>query len=120
VPALRRGLAEVTEPLVAVLAADLPFFRETDLASLLRVAAGAAAGAVLVDDTEREQWLAGCWRTGVLRPALDGYNGRSLRGLFGPLEPVLVHAERAPGEPPPWLDCDTPADLERARRLAGD
>ncbi len=120
VPALRRGLADVTEPLVAVLAADLPFLREKDLASLLRAAASASAGAVLVDDAGRAQWLAGCWRTGVLRRALDGYSGRSLHGLFGPLEPVLVHAERAPGEPPPWLDCDTLADLERARRLAGD
>jgi hypothetical protein len=24
------------------------------------------------------------------------------------------------GAPPPWLDCDTPADLARARRAAGD
>jgi molybdopterin-guanine dinucleotide biosynthesis protein A len=118
VPALRRGLAEVSEPVVAVLAADLPFFRESDLVSLLR-AAEPAAGAVLVDDAGRAQWLAGCWRTQVLRPALEGYAGRSLRGLFGPLEPVLVSAARA-GEPPPWLDCDTPEDVERALRLAGD
>jgi molybdenum cofactor guanylyltransferase len=120
VPALRRGLAEVSEPLVAVLAADLPFFREEDLALLLRAAAEGTAGAVLVDDTDWPQWLAGCWRTEALRSALGAYTGQSLRGLFGPLEPVLVRAERAPGEPPPWLDCDTPADVEFARRLAGD
>lgn len=117
VPALRRGLAEASEPVVAVLAADLPFFREADVALLLRAASGAAAGAVLVDDAGRAQWLAGCWRAQVLRSALEGYAGRSLRGLLGPLGPVLVRAEFGPGEPPPWLDCDTPEDVELARRL---
>jgi molybdopterin-guanine dinucleotide biosynthesis protein A len=118
VPALRRGLAEVTAPWVAVLAADLPFLRETHVAGLLRKAVPNGSGAVLTDDTGRAQWLAGCWRTAALRAALTDYAGDSLRGLFGPLEPALVTLDPAPGEPPPWLDCDTQEDVERAREIA--
>jgi molybdopterin-guanine dinucleotide biosynthesis protein A len=117
VPALRRGLAEAADPWVAVLAADLPFLRSGHLRALL-AAAGDRAGAILADDTGRPQWLAGCWRTGALRQAVTGYQRDSLRGLLGPLAPALVRLAPAPGEPPPWLDCDTPGDLRRARELS--
>jgi len=110
VPALRRGLAEVTAPQVAVLAADLPFLRASHVQALLGAHGN---GAVLVDDGGREQWLAGCWRTSALRTAMDVYPGASLGGLLRPLEPVLLELAEA-GEPPPWLDCDTPGDIERA------
>jgi molybdopterin-guanine dinucleotide biosynthesis protein A len=115
VPALRRGLAEVTAPWAVVLAADLPFLRAAHVGALLRAAARGGAGAVLADDSGRPQWLAGCWRAAALREALDGYDGDSLRGLLGPLRPAMARLDPAPGEPPPWLDCDTPEDLERAR-----
>jgi molybdopterin-guanine dinucleotide biosynthesis protein A len=114
VPALRRGLAEASPPWVAVLAADLPFLREAHLGAL-RAAAAERHGAILVDDAGQPQWLAGCWRTEALRRAAAGYQGTSLRGLLGPLRPVPVSLTPAPGEPPPWLDCDTPEDLDRAR-----
>jgi molybdenum cofactor guanylyltransferase len=114
VAALRRGLAEATEPWVAVLAADLPFLRASHL-NTLRAAAEGKPGAIIVDDTGRPQWLTGCWRTEALRRALTGYRQDSLRGLLGPLAPALVTLTRPPGEPPPWLDCDTPEDLRRAR-----
>ena len=141
VPALRRGLAEQAvrrgpagldgpgglagpdgpgglgtggEPWVAVLAADLPFLRAAHLRTLLAAAAG-RDGAVLADDGGRAQWLAGCWRTGALRRAAAGYEGSSLHGLLGPLRPVSVSLPPGPGEPPPWLDCDTEQDLRRAR-----
>ncbi len=126
VPALRRGLAELdgageqragTEPWVAVLAADLPFLRAAHLRTLLAAAAG-RDGAVLADDGGRRQWLAGCWRTGALRRAAAGYQGSSLHGLLAPLRPVSVSLPPGPGEPPPWLDCDTAQDLRRARDLA--
>ena len=117
VPALRRGLAEAPPPWVAVLAADLPFLREAHLGALVAAAAG-QHGAVLVDGAGRPQWLAGCWRTGILRRAAASYRGTSLQGLLSPLSPVLVSVAPAPGEPPPWLDCDTPEDLRRARELA--
>jgi len=63
----------------------------------------------------RPQWLAGCWQTETLRRAVAGYDGTSLGGLLGPLGPVLVRLAPEPGVPPPWLDCDTPEDLDRAR-----
>ena len=159
VPALRRGLAPVCAPTVAVLAADLPFFRARHLRILLgALPAGPArptrpaspagpggplSGVIMVDDGGRRQWLAGCWRTAVLRTAMQAYSGNSLHGLLRPLEPALLTpalltpaqldpaqltpaqldpAQRrydlARGEPPPWLDCDTADDLTRARRLA--
>jgi molybdopterin-guanine dinucleotide biosynthesis protein A len=119
VPALRRGLAETGEPRVAVLAADLPFLRPDHLGALLAAAQG-RLGAVLADDAGRPQWLAGCWQTASLRRALARYRADSLRGLLGPLDPVLVRLPPRPGEPPPWLDCDTPQALRRARELAAD
>jgi molybdopterin-guanine dinucleotide biosynthesis protein A len=117
VPALRRGLAEASPAWVAVLAADLPFLRPAHLRALLRAAAG-HDGAVLADDAGRPQWLVGCWRTGPLRRAAVGYRGTSLGGLLGPLAPVLVSQAPPPGQPPPWLDCDTPEDLRTARGWA--
>ena len=117
VPALRRGLAEATAPWMAVLAADLPFLRPDDVSALRRAADG-HHGAVLADDEGRPQWLVGCWRTETLRRAAADYGGTSLGGLLGPLRPVLVRPASVPGEPPSWLDCDTPEDLERARGWA--
>jgi len=114
VPALRRGLAEAQPPWVAVLAADLPFLRSDDLGVLLQAAAG-RQGAVFADQTGRPQWLAGCWRADTVRRAAASYQGTSLGGLLGPLDPVLVRLDPPPGEPPPWLDCDTPEDLRAAR-----
>lgn len=114
VPALRAGLAEVRAPWLALLAADLPYLRPPHLSGLLTAAATAdAAGAVLADESGRQQWLAGVWRAGTLRAALAAYQGTSLRGLLTPLLPVLVRP--GPTGTPPWFDCDTPADLERAR-----
>jgi molybdenum cofactor guanylyltransferase len=119
VPALRRGLAEVSAPLVAVLAADLPFLQAGDLSALLEpVAAGSAAGAVLADDEGRPQWLAGCWITERLSGALAGYQGRSMHGLLTGLQPRQIRLSRPAGQPPPWLDCDTREELALARALA--
>jgi molybdopterin-guanine dinucleotide biosynthesis protein A len=125
VPALRAGLPRIDAPLVALLAADLPFLRSLHLRMLLAAVAGASGrtadktgdcpGAVLVDDEGRQQWLAGVWRTAPLAAALSRYGGGSLHGLLAPLAPALIGCEMPPGVAPPWLDCDTPADLELAR-----
>lgn len=169
VPALRRGLAEVAEPWLLLLAADLPFLGPGPLGQLRAAAAGREAsggtasggeasggaasggaasggeasdsaandsmtgrgaasggaanggaangggGAVLADTDGRPQWLAGCWHAARLRTALASYQGRSLRGLLGPLDPVLVRCRPEPGQAPPWFDCDTPAALAQAQ-----
>jgi molybdopterin-guanine dinucleotide biosynthesis protein A len=124
VPALRRGLAEVTAPWLALLAADMPFLTGRQLGSVLARAVrgvggavGNAGGAVLTDDEGRPQWLAGCWRSGLLRAAVERYEGSSLHGLLSPLSPALVWPAAAGGVPPPWLDCDNPDDLAVARGL---
>ncbi len=126
VPALRRGLAEVTAGWLLLLAADLPFLTGPLLADLLARACrgarrpgsgGQAGGAVLTDGDGRAQWLAGCWTAGLLRAAVTGYQGDSLHGLLEPLSPLLVRPVVRDGGPPPWLDCDTPDDLAAARAV---
>jgi molybdopterin-guanine dinucleotide biosynthesis protein A len=118
--------------LVAVLAADLPLLTAEAIARL-DAALGAGAdgggadgaravdGAVYVDGDGRPQWLCGLWRrqrlaAGLADVAATGpLAGRSLGALLGPLRAALV-AGPADG-PPPWYDCDTPADLSAAERL---
>jgi molybdenum cofactor guanylyltransferase len=128
VPALRRGIAEVSAPWVAVLAADLPFLRAADLRRLRAAGGGTGrgvprtavrplCGAILVDDGGRPQWLASYWRTADLRAAAGTYQGQSLRGLLAPLRPAAVRPGPDSGAPPPWLDCDTDDDLRGARDL---
>jgi molybdopterin-guanine dinucleotide biosynthesis protein A len=119
VAALRCGLAEVSAPDVVLLAADLPFLWPVHVTRLLAAAAGPPArGAALLDASGRSQWLASCWPAAALRAALEDYPGTSLRGVLGPLEPVLLPDETAAGEPPPWLDCDTADDLRVAQDWA--
>jgi molybdenum cofactor guanylyltransferase len=119
VAALRCGLAEVSAPDVVLLAADLPFLRPVHVTRLLAAAAGLPTrGAALLDASGRSQWLASCWPAAVLRAALEDYPGSSLRGVLGPMEPVLLPDETAAGEPPPWLDCDTADDLRVAQDWA--
>jgi molybdopterin-guanine dinucleotide biosynthesis protein A len=114
VAALRRGLSEVRAPWMALLAADMPFLTGEWLTAVLMAAATSGQpGAMLADDTGHPQWLAGCWQTSRLRVKLDKYEGGSLGGLLGPLEPVIVRADAA--RQPPWQDCDSPAELAAAR-----
>jgi molybdenum cofactor guanylyltransferase len=117
VAGLRRGLAEVSAPWLAVLAADLPFLTGAHLTALLTAGSPEpAAGVVLTDAEGRPQWLAGCWRTSSLRSALAAFDGDSLHGLLAPLSPALARPGTPGGAMPPWLDCDTPDDLAAARR----
>lgn len=114
VPALRAGLMGVRSPWVALLAADLPFLLPWHVAALLE-AAGRRQGAVLVDGRGREQWLTGVWRLDALRGALAGYEGRSLHGLLGPLDPVRLGLPVSDDGRVPWFDCDTIDDVRYAR-----
>ncbi|MFC6558568.1 NTP transferase domain-containing protein [Nonomuraea cavernae] len=109
VPALRAGLSEVTAPWVLLLAADLPFLLPAHLTPLLAARSCGTGGVVAVDGDGREQWLLGVWEVAPLRAALDGYTGRSLRGLLGPLV-----AGRVPLPGRASFDCDTMDDLKEA------
>ena len=119
VPALAAGLAEVDDAeVVAVLAADLPFVTSALVTALRERLTG--DGVLVVDDTGRDQLLLGVWRTAVLRTAIAGARPHSpLRALFAPLAVRRHHPTATPGAPAPWTDCDTPAELARARSLAG-
>lgn len=115
VPAVRAGLELVTEQWLLLLAADLPFLT----AAVLRDLVGDASlgrGATLADDLGQPQWLISCWPTAEVRAALAGYVGDSLRGLLAPLPHDLLAVTPAPGDPPYWLDCDTPHDVAAATR----
>ena len=119
VAALACGLEQVSAPVIVLLAADLPFLRPAHVTRLVTaLAAQQAPGVVLLDDSARLQWLVSGWLAAGLRGALDRYQGSSLGGLLGPLDPVLLPDETAAGEPPAWLDCDTAGDLRRAREWA--
>ena len=66
-----------------------------------------------------DQLLLGVWRTASLRAAAAGARPHApLRGVLGRLT-VVRHRPVVPaGEPAPWTDCDTPAELARARTTA--
>jgi molybdenum cofactor guanylyltransferase len=77
-------------------------------------------GVLVVDDTGRDQLLLGVWRTAALRAAVADTTGpTSLRKVFAPLAVRRLRPLVAPGTAPPWTDCDTPAELARARQVAG-
>ncbi|MCW2683038.1 MAG: hypothetical protein JWP33_951 [Blastococcus sp.] len=118
VAALRAGLAEVSTDVVLLLAGDLPFLTAALVQELRRRLTG--DGILVVDDTGRDQLLVGAWRTTALRAAVADTSGpTSLRRVFAPLAVRRLRPIVPPGAPPPWMDCDTPADLARARQLAG-
>lgn len=109
--ALACGLRLVASPLVVVLAGDLPFVTPETVSRLL--GAARPAGAVMVDDAGRTQWLLSCWPAELLRDALPGeQGGRSLREQLRPLTPARLEAA---GGRPEWFDCDDPADLAAAK-----
>ena len=77
-------------------------------------------GTLVVDDTGRDQLLLGAWRTAPLRSAVARVAGPTpLRRVLAPLSAHRFRPAVEPGSPPPWMDCDTPADLARARQVAG-
>jgi molybdenum cofactor guanylyltransferase len=118
VAAMRAGLAVVDTDVVAVLAGDLPFVTSALVADLR--ARLTADGVLVVDDTGRDQYLLGVWRTAALRTALTGADGPvPVRRVLARLSVTRHSPAREPGTPPPWTDCDTPADLARARAAAG-
>ncbi|MCW2582583.1 MAG: hypothetical protein JWQ53_1373, partial [Klenkia sp.] len=116
--ALRAGLAAVDTDVVAVLAADLPFVTAALVAELRARLTG--DGVLVVDATGRDQHLLGVWRTAALRAAVADVRGpTSMRAVLADLAVRRHRPAVEPGRPAPWTDCDTPADLARARQAAG-
>jgi molybdopterin-guanine dinucleotide biosynthesis protein A len=117
VAALRAGLVDVRTDVVTVLAGDLPFLTAALIADLR--ARLTRDGVLVVDEGGRDQLLLGLWRTAPLRAAVTAVRGpSSMRKALAPLAIDRWRPEVPAGMPPPWLDCDTPADLARARAVA--
>lgn len=120
VAAVAAGLAAATAPAVVVLAGDLAFPSAAVVRRLLQALTG--DGVLVVDADGRDQSLFGAWGTAALRAGLAGLpdsTGASMRSVVAGLDVRRLEVLPASGEPPPWLDCDTEADLLRARELAG-
>lgn len=116
VAALAAGLAHVTADRVALLAADLPFL---DAATVQTLVDAGRQGAMLVDDTGRDQVLTGAWSSAALRAALpEIVDGARLREVLDRLDVRRIRPDPTPGRPAPWTDCDTDEDLRRARAHA--
>lgn len=113
VAAVIQGLSYVDSTQTAVLAGDLPFLTGEVIARLREAADDVA---LLIDDTGRDQILCAVWRTEALRAATNGLGaGSPMRAVLAAAGNVRrINADRF--YPPPWLDCDTPADLEEIRR----
>ena len=116
------GLAEVPDsvPLVAVLAADLPFLDADAISALARaLRTGEHDGAVLLDEDGHRQWLCGLWRAEALRGAAQHARpGSGMRHMLGRLAIADVFLDGRVVAP--WFDCDTPQALALARRLADE
>jgi molybdopterin-guanine dinucleotide biosynthesis protein A len=118
VAALAAGLAVATAEQVALLAADLPFLTASALTALRRAAVD-RDGAVLTDESERDQYLAGVWTTDRLRAALTELGdpgGLPMRRLMARLDYARVAVPGEPNGPAPWFDCDDADDLTAAQR----
>ena len=111
--AVAAGLPLVGSDVVVLLAADLPLLTTSFLDRLV-AACDVAAGAVPVDDEGYAQWLCSAWPTVLLR-SVDWSQSSSLRDGMGEL--AFTRLQHETGAIVPWLDCDTPEDLQRAREL---
>lgn len=119
VAALAAGLTAVDQKAdtVAVLAADLPFLTPKAIDRLrATLEESTMDGVLFVDGDGRRQTLCGVWRTAALRRRLGElpeHHGAALRHLLAGLRIEEIHDA---AQPPPWYDCDSPDDLDRARR----
>lgn len=113
--ALDAGLRQVGQPVVAVLAADLPFLTEETLHQLLAALPPDADGTLLTDQDGRDQPLTAVYRTEPLRRevALLATEHGGLSGL--PLRPLLTSLALHRVPTTISLDCDTWSDIAVAR-----
>jgi molybdopterin-guanine dinucleotide biosynthesis protein A len=111
--ALWAGLTVGSAPLVAVLAADLPFVTG-EVVDRLAAAVGDADGAIALDRSARDQYMLAVYRRDALRSSLD-----ELPSLIGaPLGPAVSSLSLVRlREDSASSDCDTPDDVTAARQL---
>jgi len=117
VAAIAAALPRVAQPVVVLLAADLPWIGPA--VPVLRSALDDpdVDAAVLTDADGRRNFLAAAWRTAELHIALDRIGdpaGAAVRGLYEGTRTAEI------GDPAGWgQDCDTWDDVETARSRAG-
>ena len=112
--AVAAALPLVARDVTVLLAGDLPLLT-TAFVDRLVAATTVDAGVVPIDREDMPQWLCSAWPTALLR-AVDWSAVTSLRAGLGGLPFARLAVDT--GDAPPWLDCDTPEDLRRARELA--
>jgi molybdopterin-guanine dinucleotide biosynthesis protein A len=113
VHALSAGLEVGSAPLVAVLAADLPFVTAA-IVERLAAAVGDADGAIAVDVSGRDQYMLAVYRRSAIEASLQELQpaaGAPMADAVRSLRLVRVGEESATS------DCDTPQDVTAARRL---
>ena len=108
--ALEAALPLTSAPVVLVVAGDLPAIASAIPVLLDRVAEQGTQVSVLVDPDGQVNYVAAAWQRDQLESAL-GRPGRTLRELFAGKDVCLIDDTHGWG-----ADCDTPEDLERARR----
>jgi molybdopterin-guanine dinucleotide biosynthesis protein A len=114
--AVAAGLDHVVAEVTLLLAADLPLLTSAYVHRLV-AATSAAAGAVPIDADGMPQWLCSAWPTPLLR-SVDWAASSSMRDCLGRLPYERLTDDGDSGAAAPWLDCDTPEDLQRARERA--
>jgi molybdopterin-guanine dinucleotide biosynthesis protein A len=112
--AVGAALVHVERAVTVLLAGDLPFLT-SEFVGRLVADVSAESGVVPLDAEDMPQWLCSAWPTDLLR-SVDWSGARSLRDSLGALPFRTLRVDS--GATPPWLDCDTPEDLRRARELS--
>lgn len=115
VAAIAAALPHVGEPIVVLLAADLPWIAPA--VPMLRAAITGTDAAVLADADGRRNYLAAAWHTAGLRTALARVGdpaGAAMKHLYAGARVTEI------ADPAGWgQDCDTWDDIDTARRRAG-
>jgi molybdopterin-guanine dinucleotide biosynthesis protein A len=117
VAAIEAGLGGVDADVVVLLACDMPLVSAQTVMRLVDGLADAsdADGALLTDEDDRRQYLAGAYRTARLRDAVRSLGptaDRSMRRLVSGLR-----LRGVPAQPEEAMDCDTWPDVARATEL---
>jgi molybdopterin-guanine dinucleotide biosynthesis protein A len=106
------------QPVVVVLACDMPLITRANIDLLVDTLDDQDADAVMFVSDGRRQPLPAAYRATALTQALralDDPNGESVRHL---IRPLTVHEIAA--DPGTTADCDTWADVARTRELLED